>query len=198
MDLEGFLALYPYLGHHFPRCPRRRELHCLESALIRAPLLPVATYRGPPCACAFIRPISHPAVLLLCSASSGYFYPLHPHCSSKKQGHRASRRRRLHRTVPLTLSCRFKTRQDAPFGRPVYLPRHYPFRNCWIVDRVHRANRFATYPTRRDRYCRPSTFLDRGCRHAFQHAVEPRTATPVGPPAVLRIAQSWNRVARIG
>jgi hypothetical protein len=198
MDLEGFLALYPYLGHHFPRCPRRRGLRCLESTLIRAPLLPMATHRGPPCACAFVWPISHSAVLLLCSASSRHFCPFHPHLSSEKQGHRANRWRRLHRVIPLALSCRFETWQDAPFGRSVYLPRHYPFRNCWVDDRIHRANQFTTYPTCRDRSCRPSTFLDRGCRDVVQHAVEPRSATPVGPPAVLCFTQPWNRVTRIG
>lgn len=198
MDFEGFLALYPYIGHHFPRCPWRRGRRCLESTLIRPPLLPVATHRGPPCACAFIWSISHSAVLLLCSTSSCHFYPFHPHLSSEKQGHRASRWRRLHRVIPLALSCCFETWQDAPFGHSVYLPRHHPFRNCWIADCVHRANQFATYPTCRDRSCCPSTFLDRGSRNVVQHVVEPRPAALVGPPAVLRFAQSWNRVTRIG
>lgn len=198
MDLEGFLALYPSLGYHFPRCPRRRGLRCLKSTLIRAPLLPMATYRGPPCACTFIWPIPHSTVFLFCSASDRHFSPFHPHLSSKKQGHRANRRRRLHRIISLALSCRFETRQDAPFGRSVYLPRHYSFRNGWVVDRIHRANQLAAYPTCRDRSCRPSTFLDRGCRNVVQHVVEPRPATPVVPPAILCFAQPWNRVTRIG
>lgn len=198
MDLEGLLAFCPYLGHYFPCRPRRRGLRCLASTLFRSPLLPVATYRGPPCARAFIRPVSHPTVLLLCPSSSCHFFPFHPHLSSQKQGNRPNHRRRLHRTVPLTLSCRVETRQDAPFRRPVYLPRNYPFRNCWVIDRVHRADRFATYPTRRDRHRRPRTFLDRGCRYVFQHVMEPRAATPMGSPAILRFAQSWDCVSRIG
>jgi hypothetical protein len=48
MDSEGLMALDSYLRHYIPRHPRHCGWRGRKGALIRAPLLALATYRGPP------------------------------------------------------------------------------------------------------------------------------------------------------